>query len=83
MILSRGRSFTGNVPSENRVDAGVLSQSWRELPAILRIADGGMMRKFSWMLLVSLVFSVYAEDKDLLVVESAKELKRITDKKII
>ena len=41
MILSRGRGFTGNVPSENRVDAGVLSQSWRELPAILRIADGG------------------------------------------
>ncbi|MDP6592286.1 MAG: SUMF1/EgtB/PvdO family nonheme iron enzyme [Candidatus Poseidoniia archaeon] len=42
-----------------------------------------MMRKFSWMLLVLLVFSVYAEDEKLLVVESAKELKEVTAKKII
>ena len=41
------------------------------------------MRKFSWMLLVLLAFSVYAEDEDLLVVGSAKELKGITAKKII
>ena len=41
------------------------------------------MRKFSWMLLVMLAFSVYAEDEDLLVVGSAKELKRIKAKKII
>ena len=64
MILSRGRGFTGNVPSENRVDAGVLSQSWRELPGILRIADGGMMRKFSWMLLVFLTISLWAVEGD-------------------
>ena len=44
---------------------------------------GSMMRKFSWMLLVLLAFSVYAEDEDLLVVGSAKELKGITAKKII
>ena len=41
------------------------------------------MRKFSWMLLVMLAFSAYAEDEDLLVVGSAKELKRIKAKKII
>ena len=41
------------------------------------------MRKFSWMLLVMLAFSAYAEDEDLLVVGSAKELKRIKTKKII
>jgi len=41
------------------------------------------MRKFSWMLLVMLSFSAYAEDEDLLVVGSAKELKRIKAKKII
>ena len=41
------------------------------------------MRKFSWMLLVLLAFSVYAEDEDLLVVGSAKELKGITAKKVI
>lgn len=41
------------------------------------------MRKFSWMFLVLLAFSVYAEDEDLLVVGSAKELKGITAKKII
>ena len=41
------------------------------------------MRKFSWMLLVLLAFSVYAEDEDLLVVGSAKELKSIKAKKII
>lgn len=44
---------------------------------------GGMMRKFSWMLLVLLVFSVYAEDGTLVAVGSAKELKGITAKKII
>ena len=42
-----------------------------------------MMRKFSWMLLVLFAFSVYAEDEKLLVVESAKELKEVTAKKII
>jgi len=42
-----------------------------------------MMRKFSWMLLVLLVFSVYAENKDLVVVGSGKELKGVTAKKII
>ena len=41
------------------------------------------MRIFSWMLLVLLVFSIYAEDEKLLVVGSAKELKGITAKKII
>ena len=44
---------------------------------------GGMMRKLSWMLLVLLTFSVYAEDGTLVVVGSAKELKGITAKKII
>jgi len=42
-----------------------------------------MMRKFSWMLLVLLVFSVYAEDEKAVVVGNAKELKEITAKKII
>ena len=41
------------------------------------------MRKFSWMLLVLLVFLVYAEDEKGVVVGSAKELKGITAKKII
>ena len=41
------------------------------------------MRKFSWMLLVLLAFSVYAEDEKLLVAGSAKELKGITAKKVI
>ena len=41
------------------------------------------MRKFSWMLLVLLVFSVYAEDEKAVVVGSAEELKGITAKKII
>ena len=41
------------------------------------------MRKFSWMLLLVSVFSVYAEDEKVVVVGSAKELKRITAKKII
>ena len=41
------------------------------------------MRKFSWILLVMLTLSAYAEDEDLLVVGSAKELKGITAKKII
>ena len=40
------------------------------------------MRKFSWVLLVLLAFSVYAEDEKLLVVESVEELKGITAKKI-
>ena len=35
-----------------------------------------MMRKFSWMLLMLLACSVYAEDE-------AEELKGVTDKKII
>ena len=42
-----------------------------------------MMREFSWMLLVLLAFSVYAEDEKLLVVGSAKELKGVKAKKII
>ena len=41
------------------------------------------MRKFCWVLLVLLTFSVYAEDETLVVVGSAKELKGITAKKII
>ena len=41
------------------------------------------MRKFSWMLLLVSVFSVYAEGGKVVVVGSAKELKRITAKKII
>ena len=41
------------------------------------------MRKFNWMLLVLLAFSVYAKDEVLPVVSSAKELKRVTAKKII
>jgi len=41
------------------------------------------MREFSWMLLVVLAFSVYAEDEKAVVVGSAKELKGITAKKII
>ena len=42
-----------------------------------------MIRKFSWMLLVLLVFSVYADDEKTVVVGSAKELKGITAKKVI
>ena len=42
-----------------------------------------MMRKFSWMLLLVSVFSVYAEDEKVVVVGSAEELKGITAKKII
>ena len=41
------------------------------------------MRKFSWMLLVLLAFSVYAEDEKAVVIRSAEELKGITAKKII
>ena len=41
------------------------------------------MRKFCWMILVLLAFSVYAEDETLVAVGSAKELKEITAKKII
>ena len=43
----------------------------------------GMMRKFSWMLLVLLAFSVYAEDEKEVIVGSAQELKGITAKKIV
>jgi len=42
-----------------------------------------MMRNLSWMLLVLLVFSVYAEDGTLVAVGSAQELKGITAKRII
>ena len=42
-----------------------------------------MMRKFCWMLLVLLTFSVYAEDEKLLVVGSAKELKGVAAKRIL
>ena len=42
-----------------------------------------MIRIFSWMLLVLLAFSVYAEDETLVAVGSAKELKGITAKKVI
>ena len=38
---------------------------------------GGMMRKFNWMLLVLLVFSVYAEDGTLVAVGSAKEFVKL------
>ena len=41
------------------------------------------MRKFCWMLLVLLAFSVYAEDEKVVVVGSAKELKGIAAKKVI
>ena len=41
------------------------------------------MRRFSWMLLMFLAFSVYAEDEKAVVVRSAEELKGVTDKKII
>jgi len=41
------------------------------------------MRKFSWMVLFLLVFLGYAEDKDLLLVSSAKELKGVKDRKIV
>ena len=41
------------------------------------------MRKFSWVLLVLLAFSVYAEDEKAVVIRSAEELKGITAKKII
>ena len=44
---------------------------------------GSMMRRFSWMLLMFLAFSVYAEDEKAVVVRSAEELKGVTDKKII
>ena len=39
---------------------------------------GSMMRKFSWILLVLLAFSVYADDEKAVVVGSAEELKGIT-----
>ena len=42
-----------------------------------------MMREISWMLLVLLAFSVYAEDGKAVVVGSAEELKGISAKKII
>ena len=41
------------------------------------------MRKFSWMLLLLLAFSVYAEDGKEVVVGSAEELKGVTAKKVI
>ena len=41
------------------------------------------MREISWMLLVLLAFSVYAEDGKAVVVGSAEELKGISAKKII
>ena len=41
------------------------------------------MRKFSWMLLLVSVFSVYVEDEKVVVVGSAEELKGIAAKKII
>ena len=41
------------------------------------------MPKTSWMFLFLLVFSVYAEDQDLPVVASAKELKGVKAKKIV
>ncbi len=42
-----------------------------------------MMRKFCWMLLVLFAFSGYAEDRTVVAVGSAQELKGITAKKII
>ena len=41
------------------------------------------MRKFSWMLLLLLAFSVYAEDGKEVLVGSAEELKGVTAKKVI
>ena len=41
------------------------------------------MRNLSWMLLVLLAFSVYAEDEKAVVVGSAEELKGITAKRIV
>ena len=41
------------------------------------------MRKLSLILLVWVIFSVYAEDEKALVVGSGEELKRVTVKKII
>ena len=38
-----------------------------------------MMRKFSWMLLLLLAFSVYAEDGKAVVVGSAKVLNKLSD----
>ena len=40
------------------------------------------MRKFGWMLLLLLAFSVYAEDGTLVAVGNAEELKGIKAKKI-
>jgi len=45
--------------------------------------EGSMRRKFSWILLMLLAFSVYAEDEKAMVIESAEELKNVTAKKII
>ena len=42
-----------------------------------------MRQKFSWMLLVLLAFSVYAEDEKAVVVGSMKELKGIRAKKVV
>ena len=41
------------------------------------------MKQLSWIFLFLWVFSVYAEDKDLPVVSSAKELKAVKAEKII
>ena len=41
------------------------------------------MRKFSWVLVVVLAFSVHAEDEKVVVVGSADQFKGITAKKII
>ena len=37
------------------------------------LIGGDMMRKFSWVLLVLLAFSVYAEDEKAVVIRSAEE----------
>jgi len=53
------------------------------MAGVLKQRGGNSMRKLRLILLVVLVFSVYAKDQKPLVVESDKELKGVTDKKIL
>jgi len=55
------------------VDIGVLLSVLARFKPI----GGGMMRKFYWMLLVLLAFSVYAEDGMLVAVGSAREFVKL------
>mgnify|MGYP003322327853 CR=1 FL=1 len=56
--------------------------AYTQMAMIEKPIGGSMRRKFSWILLVLLAFSVYAEDEKTVVVESPEELKGITAKKI-